>query len=89
VYVKENEWLEVGAWVYEHFDRICGVSFLPHNDHVYEQAPYQDITEDEYTKLSNTFPKLDWTKLASYEGGEDHTTGMQEYACVGNSCELI
>jgi len=68
VYVKPNEWLEVGAWVYERLDKISGVSFLPSNDHSYAQAPYQDITENMHKELVSEFPtKINWDALATYE----------------------
>lgn len=84
VYVKEEEWMEVGAWVYKHFDDIIGVTFLPHSDHVYKQAPYQDITKEEYDEMMKTFPKsIDWTKLVE---NTDLTEGAQELACVAGVC---
>jgi ribonucleoside-triphosphate reductase (thioredoxin) len=89
VSVKEDEWLDVGAWVYKNFDEVCGVSFLPYSDHIYPQAPYQEITVDEYNTLRDSFPTLDWSLLRNYEGNTDNTTGSQEYACVGLSCEII
>lgn len=88
VYVKEHEWLEVGAWVYKHLDDLGGVSFLPFNDHVYKQAPYQDITGEEYEKLADAFPKIDWEAFNKYEK-EDATTGMQELSCVSGVCEIL
>lgn len=88
VSVKEEEWPEVGAWVYNHFDEMSGVSFLPFSDHVYKQAPYQDCTKEEYEALLAKMPKnVDWTKLASYEK-QDATTGSQELACVAGGCEI-
>ena len=87
VTVKEDEWTEVGSWVYNNFNVVSGISFLPHSDHVYQQAPYQDCTEAEYKELEEQIPVLDWTKLSEYES-EDYTTASQELACVGNSCEL-
>ena len=88
VYVKEHEWMDVGAWVYDNFEYISGISFLPHSDHSYKQAPYQEITKEEY----EAFPKveLDWDKF--FNGGyetNDETTGSQEYACVGGACEIL
>jgi len=89
VYVKENEWMEVGAWVYNHFDEISGVSFLPHTDHVYKQAPYQEISEEEYNKALDSMPKdVAWDRLFLYET-EDTTKGSQEYACSGGVCEIV
>lgn len=88
IYVKEHEWPTVGAWVWEHFDEVSGVSFLPHSDHTYKQAPYQEITEEQYNKLLEAMPKnVDWTELAKFEA-EDYTTAAQELACVGGACEL-
>ena len=89
VTVKEHEWMEVGAWVYKHFDEISGISFLPHSDHSYRQAPYQDCTKEEYKEALNNMPKnVDWTKLCSYEK-EDTTKGTQTFACSGDKCELV
>lgn len=89
VYVKEDEWLSVGAWVHKNFDWISGISFLPHNDHIYPQAPYQDITEEQYHDLMSKMPKnVDWSKLAEYEY-EDNTSSTQTMACTGGSCEIV
>jgi ribonucleoside-triphosphate reductase len=86
VYVKETEWIEVGAWVYKHFDEVSGVSFLPHSDHSYQQAPYQDCTEEEYLKAVETMQvDIDWSLFLEEE---DTTVGSQTLACTGNSCEL-
>ncbi len=88
VTVKENEWMEVGAWVYRNFDTISGVSFLPHTDHIYAQAPYQDIAEEEYKAWLEKMPKgVDWSKLNDFERG-DTTTSSKEMACTGTSCEI-
>ena len=88
VSVKEHEWPEVGAWVYNHFDEMSGVSFLPFSDHVYKQAPYQDCSKEEYEALLAKMPKnVDWAKLAQYEK-QDATTGSQELACVAGGCEI-
>jgi ribonucleoside-triphosphate reductase len=89
VSVKEEEWMEVGAWVYSHFDEMSGVSFLPFSDHVYKQAPYQDCTKEEYEALLARMPKnIDWSKLAQYEK-QDTTTGSQELACsAAGGCEI-
>ena len=87
--VREHEWLEVGAWVYKHFDEVSGVSFLPHSDHTYQQAPYQDIGKTEYEELLSLMPKaIDWAKLSDYET-EDTSKGSQTFACVGGSCEIV
>jgi len=89
VFVREKEWMEVGAWVYENFDILSGVSFLPYSEHSYKQAPYQEITEEEYNAATNTFPKgIDWSALHHLET-EDTTTGSQELACsAAGGCEL-
>jgi ribonucleoside-triphosphate reductase (thioredoxin) len=89
VTIREEEWMEVGAWVYKHFDEVCGVSFLPHSDHVYKQAPYQECTKMEYEELSKKMPKdINWIELKSYEEN-DNTSGSQTFACSGNSCEIV
>lgn len=89
VYVREHEWLEVGAFVYRHFDRMCGVSFLPHSDHTYKQAPYQEVDRSTYERLAEEMPKeLDWSLLAEYEK-EDTTEGIKELACVAGACEVV
>jgi ribonucleoside-diphosphate reductase alpha chain len=87
--VRSDEWLEVGAFVYKHFDEMSGVSFLPHSDHTYQQAPYQDIGKSEYKMLKSLMPtNIDWTKLSDYEK-EDTTLGMQTMACSGDTCEVV
>lgn len=87
--VREHEWMEVGAWVYKHFDEVSGVSFLPHSDHTYKQAPYQDCTKEEYEAFLEKMPKtVDWSLLSNYEK-EDKTVGSQTYACSGNVCEVV
>ena len=89
VTVKEHEWMEVGAWVWNHFDEVCGVSFLPFSDHSYRQAPYQDCTKEEYNEAMKLLPKeIDWAELGAYET-TDNTSGSQTYACSGNSCEVV
>lgn len=87
--VREEEWPSVGAWVYDNFDRVGGVSFLPFSDHTYKQAPYQAISEDEYNvALSNMPTRIDWVDLPLYEL-EDSTAGNQTLACSGSSCEIV
>lgn len=89
VFVKEHEWLEVGAFVYKHFHEMSGVSFLPHSDHNYQQAPYQECSKEKYEELLKEMPtEVDWSKLSEYEE-KDHTSGTQTYACSGNSCEVV
>ena len=86
--VKEDEWMEVGSWVYKNFDWMSGVSFLPFSEHSYQQAPYQDCDEKEYKFLLKKMPKeVDWNKLAEYES-QDMTIGSQELACVAGACEI-
>jgi ribonucleoside-diphosphate reductase alpha chain len=88
VYVKEHEWMAVGAWVYENFDICSGVSFLPHSNHTYRQAPYQEIDRNTYKNLCKAMPSnVDWSGVAAYEQ-TDNTIGSQELACVGGACEL-
>ena len=87
VSVKEEEWMDVGAWVYSNFEEVAGISFLPALDHVYKQAPYQQITEQQYNEAARTMPSdIDFSDL---DEKEDNTTGSQEFACTGNSCELV
>lgn len=89
VTVREHEWMEVGAWVYKHFDEISGISFLPHSDHSYRQAPYQDCTKAQYEELCAIMPKnVDWSELTKYEK-VDTTVGTQTFACSGDKCELV
>ena len=87
--VKEHEWIDVGAWVYKHFEYMSGVSFLPFSDHSYQQAPYQDCTEEEYKDLLKKMPKnVDWNKLSDWES-IDMTTASQELACTAGACEIV
>jgi ribonucleoside-diphosphate reductase alpha chain len=90
VSVKEDEWMEVGAWVYKHFDEVSGISFLPHSDHSYKQAPYQEINEKEYKDLVNQMPKeIRWEDLSFYEL-EDGTSTNATLACSSDgNCELV
>jgi ribonucleoside-diphosphate reductase alpha chain len=86
VYVREHEWMEVGAWVYKHFDSMSGVSFLPHSEHTYQQAPYQEVGEELYNVLVERMPTINW---AEFREELDYTTSSQELACVGSSCEIV
>ena len=87
--VKENEWMDVGAWVYEHFDEVSGISFLPFSEHTYQQAPYQDIDEAQYKDWVKKMPKkVDWSKLQDFEK-EDTTSGGRELACTAGVCEVV
>ena len=87
--VRSDEWFEVGAFVYKHFDEMSGVSFLPYNEHTYQQAPYQECSKTDYEAMLSFMPKrIDWAKLMEYEK-EDMTTSSQTFACVGGSCEIV
>jgi len=89
VSVKEDEWMKVGAWVYDNFDEVSGISFLPFSDHTYAQAPYQDIVSEEYEQAYKNMPtSIDWSKLADYEK-EDTTSGGRELACTADACEMV
>ena len=85
--VKEEEWLEVGAWVLKNFDVMSGVSFLPHSDHTYKQAPYEDCNKKTYKELNNMICEAHWEDLTQYEQ-EDYTVASQELACVAGACEI-
>ncbi len=87
--VKEHEWMQVGSWVYDHFDEVSGISFLPFSEHTYQQAPYQDISEDEYKEFLTKMPKnVDWSLLQEFEK-EDTTSGGRELACTAGVCEIV
>jgi len=87
--VRDSEWMAVGAFVYKYFDEMSGVSFLPHSDHTYQQAPYQDCTKEEYEDMLGKMPdSIDWERLNEYEN-EDNTVSMQTMACSGDSCEIV
>jgi len=89
VTVREDEWMEVGAWVYKNFDEVSGISFLPHSDHTYQQAPYQDCTAEEYAAAVAKLPQsIDWNELTQYEK-TDTTKGTQTFACSGDKCEVV
>ncbi len=89
VSVKEDEWMEVGAWVYKHFDEVSGISFLPHSDHTYKQAPYQEVTKEEYEDLLSKMPKsIRWEDLSFYET-EDGTDASPIFACTSGECEIV
>jgi len=88
VYVRENEWLEVGAWVWDNFDMMSGVSFLPYDNGVYQQAPYTVCTEEEYLALKEKTPVIDWAALEAVETDDAAVAGIREYACTGGGCEL-
>jgi ribonucleoside-triphosphate reductase (thioredoxin) len=87
--VRDNEWMEVGAWVFKHFDEVSGVSFLPHSDHSYQQAPYQECSKHDYETLLSVMPdRIDWARLSEYET-EDTSKGTSTFACAGGSCEIV
>jgi ribonucleoside-diphosphate reductase alpha chain len=89
VYYTDDEFLQVAQWIWENFDLCSGISLLPYSDHVYQQAPYEDINAEEYDKLVAEMPVgVDWNDLEKYEE-EDNTTGSQELACVGGACEIV
>jgi len=83
--VKEEEWPEVGAWVYKHFDEVSGISFLPFSDHTYQQAPYTDCSKEEYEQLLSLMPEIDWLKFIEEE---DNTEGTQTLSCTAGQCEI-
>lgn len=88
VSVKEDEWLRTGAWVFDNFDSLSGVSFLPMDGGTYRQAPYIEVTEEQYNTALQAMPaSVDWTQLVNYEK-EDATTSSHELACVGTQCEV-
>ena len=87
--VRKDEWFEVGAFVYKYFDEMSGVSFLPYNEHTYQQAPYQEVDEAQYKDLLSSMPSaIAWSELANYEK-EDNTVSMQTMACTGDVCEMV
>ena len=89
VTVRDHEWMEVGAWVYKHFDEVSGISFLPHSDHTYQQAPYQECTKHDYETLLSVMPdSIDWSKLSDYEK-EDTSKGTNTFACSSGVCEIV
>ena len=88
IYVGEDEWLEVAAWVWKYFDEICGMTFLPRSEHSYRQAPYQKCTAEEWEAAVAAMPKIDFNKLSEYEH-EDNTVGIKTSACTGSNCELV
>jgi ribonucleoside-diphosphate reductase alpha chain len=83
--VKEHEWPLVGAWVYEHFDECTGISFLPDDGGTYQQAPYEDTTEEEYLKMLTLMPTIDWSQFIEYQ---DNVEGVQQLACVSGLCAI-
>lgn len=88
VYVKDDEWMGVGDWVYRNFDKVAGISFLPHTDHAYRQPPYEECNEQEYMELLAKMPKFDWDQLSVFEK-DDSTMGERELACTAGGCEIF
>lgn len=88
VYYTDDEFLQVGQWMWDNIESSSGISFLPKMDHVYRQAPYEEITETDYLAMQLSMPSIDWSKLADYES-EDHTQVAQTLACSGDSCEIL
>lgn len=87
IYVDKNEWVDVAKWVYDHFDEIIGITFLPKSDSVYQLPVYEKISEEEYKNLVKNFPKIPWHKLVDYEA-EDYTTLSRDYSCIAGQCEI-
>lgn len=87
IQVGEHEWFEVGNWVYQNWKHVTGVSFLNEDGGNYEQTPYEEVDEQEYKRLKDSFPRIDYSKLSEYER-EDQTTGSKELACAGDSCDI-
>jgi ribonucleoside-diphosphate reductase alpha chain len=88
VYYTQDEFLDVCSWVWQNFNDVSGVSFLPLSEHSYQQAPYQEITEEQYDELANVQPSFDALAASAFESGHDSTTGSQELACAAGNCEL-
>lgn len=87
IYVAEDEWLKVANWLYENWDILGGLSFLPKDDHVYPLAPYEEISQDHYNELKANFPDIDYSQILAYER-EDETKGSRELACVATQCDI-
>jgi len=88
VYYRDEEFLDVCSWAWKNFDSLSGISLLPYSDHIYKQAPYTEITKEEYEAMAKDFPQFDWEAAAKFEQGMDTTVGSQELACSGGACEL-
>jgi ribonucleotide reductase alpha subunit len=87
IYVKPHEWLEVGNWIWKNWNYASGLSFLPYSEHVYQMAPYEEISSERYEQMVNSLPRIDFSKLIYYEY-EDRTDVKRELACTGDKCEL-
>ena len=88
VYARADEWLGVAAWVWENFDIVSGVSFLPYDNGVYQQAPYNATAEADYLQLLEKTPNIDWQMLEHFEKDDEAVNGTREYACTSGACEL-
>ena len=87
VYVKDDEWFEVGNWVYKNWKIVNGLSFLPYSGGKYKLAPYEEIDKETYKQLKSNMPKIDYTKLSKFEK-DDNTSGAKSYACIGEKCDI-
>lgn len=88
--VREDEWLPVADWVYRNFDEVAGISFLPYSDHVYQQAPYQECSDEDWQALHDNMPTIDWSMLSYYESTDDALRSAQELACsAATGCEVV
>jgi len=87
IYIRPNEWLAVGDWVYRNWDDVGGISFLPYTDHIYQQAPFVEITEEQYNEMFQKMPEIDYSKISDYEK-DDQTTATHELACTAGQCEI-
>tara|TARA_Y100001938_G_scaffold44770_1_gene62190 strand:+ start:74 stop:541 length:468 start_codon:yes stop_codon:yes gene_type:complete len=87
IYVGEDEWMDVGTWVWNNWEEVCGIAFLPREDdsHSYVQAPYEDITQQQYEEMMNDIPDIDYSEYREYD---DNTTSSQEMACTAGVCEI-
>ena len=88
VQVRENEWVGVFNWMYENWESLCGIALLPYSDHIYKQAPYQELTREEYCASVKNMPTINWAAFEEYET-EDNTSGTHDLACSGGSCEIV
>jgi ribonucleoside-diphosphate reductase alpha chain len=88
VYYTDDEFLKIGAWIWENFDKVSGISFLPKSDHIYQQAPYEEINEEQYEELLAAMPDVDWDALGEYES-EDNTVGSQTLSCASGLCAVV
>jgi hypothetical protein len=87
IYASDNEWLDIAQFIYKNWDNVGGLSFLPRSEHVYQLAPYEAITEEEYNKRKAQFKDIDFSQLSDFEKS-DETTGAKELACAGGNCEV-